>query len=59
MTHEPCHTNAGHKIFVMGILKESLGGIHPAKPSFGITATGEMYSIMFTDYISHLMSYHG
>ena len=46
---EPHHTKTDLKIFVVVIPKEGLVGTRPAKPSFGMTLTIELFFVVFTD----------
>ncbi len=45
------HTTRGLKIFVTVTLKEGLVGTIPAKPSFGMMLTIELFSVVLPDYV--------
>ncbi len=52
--YDPCHDKIGCKIFVIVIPRAGMAGNSPAKPSFVMTATIELQSLVFTDYITFL-----
>ena len=49
---EAYYAKTGFMIFFSVIPKEGLIAINPAKPSFVMTLTQELYSVVFTDYYS-------
>ena len=59
LTCQPCLAKTVHSScsIVSVIPKEDLGGTSPAKPSFGMTPTIELYSVVFTGYILESVSY--
>ena len=46
MVNELCDVKTGLNIFVMVIPKEGMAGNIPAKPSFGMTTTIELYFVL-------------
>ena len=59
VTHlmESCHRKTGLKILVIFLPKEGLAGTSLAKPSYVMTLTIELYSVVSRDYILKSVSY--